>query len=170
MNINVFERKNERVKSLAHDIPHLTVRLQGISQNIAPEPKESRPWLTIRLNGIVHSVIPLPSMPFPAEPSDGLMNTANSDCPGPALDNEDDEDEDGEILKQVDQYLHNNNENETKDAPDWLLDAGEALFPDPDYIFCPAVHRHQILHLFTRHFCLYPVFPEHDGSWTAEEI
>jgi len=79
-------------------LPRLTVRLQGIPQNIAPEPKDSGPQLTIRLNGIIRSVIPLPSKPFHAEPSDALMNAANSDCPGPALDDEDDEDEDGEIL------------------------------------------------------------------------
>ena len=151
-------------------LPRLTVRLQGITQNIAPEPKESGPQLTIRLNGIVRSVIPLPSKPFHNEPSDALMNAANSDCPGPALDDLDDEDEDGEILKQVDQYLRNDNETETEDAPDWLLDADETLSPNPEYVFCPAAHRRQILHLFTRHFCLHPVFPERDGSWTAEEI
>ena len=151
-------------------LPRLTVRLQGIPQNIAPEPKESGPRLTIRFNGIIRSVIPLPSMPFHAEPSDALMNAANSDCPGPSLDDEEEEEEDGEILKQVDQYLRNDNEKDTEDAPDWLLDAGEALSPDPDYMFCPAAHRRQILHLFTHHFCLHPVFPERDGSWTAEEI
>lgn len=151
-------------------LPRLTVRLQGITQNIAPEPKESGPQLTIWLNGIVRSVIPLPSKPFHNEPSDALMNAANSDCPGPALDDLDDEDEDGEILKQVDQYLRNDNETETEDAPDWLLDADETLSPNPEYVFCPAAHRRQILHLFTRHFCLHLVFPERDGSWTAEEI
>ena len=55
-------------------LPRLTVRLQGITQNIAPEPKESGPQLTIRLNGIVRSVIPLPSKPFHNEPSDALMS------------------------------------------------------------------------------------------------
>jgi len=79
-------------------LPCLTVRLQGIPQNIAPEPKESGLRLSTRFNGIIRSVIPLPSMPFHAEPSDALMNAANSDCPGPSLDDEDDEDEDGEIL------------------------------------------------------------------------
>ncbi|KAF8629709.1 hypothetical protein AX14_011100 [Amanita brunnescens Koide BX004] len=152
-------------------LPCLTVRLQGVSQNIAPEPKENGPQLTIRLNGVVRLVISLPSKPFHAEPSDALMNAASSDLEGPALsDDFVDEDEDGEILKQVDQYLHNDNESETEDAPDWLLDAGETLSPDLDYVFCPAVHRRQILHLFTCHFCLHPVFPERDGNWTAEEI
>ena len=63
-------------------LPRLTVRLQGVSQNIAPEPKENGPRLTIRLNGVVRSVISLPSKPFHAEPSDALMNAASSDLGG----------------------------------------------------------------------------------------
>ena len=152
-------------------LPRLTVRLQGVTQNIAPQPKEAGPRLTIRLNGIVRSIIPLPSRQVQDEPSDALVNAANSDSQGPSLDDVDDSDEDGELLKQVDQYLHNDIEHETEDAPDWLLDSGETLAADSDYVFCPAAHRRQVLHLFTRHFCLHPIFPERDGTWaSAEEI
>jgi hypothetical protein len=117
-------------------LPRLTVRLQGIPQNIAPEPKESGLRLSIRFNGIIRSVIPLPSMPFHAEPSDSLMNAANSDCPGPSLDDEDDEDEDGEILKQVDQYLRNDNEKKAQvsnrsyvtNVADWTCTCGRQKY------------------------------------------
>ena len=151
-------------------LPRLTVRLQGISQTVAPEPKDTGPHLTIHFNGVVRSVVPLPSKHFLCEPSEAFTNAASSDCPGPALDDLDDDDDDGELLKQVDQYLHNDNESESEDAPAWLLDAGENLSTDADYMFCPAAHRRQILHLFTRHFCLHPSFPEHDGIWHAEKI
>ncbi|KAL1741819.1 hypothetical protein HDZ31DRAFT_17709, partial [Schizophyllum fasciatum] len=37
--------------------------------------------------------------------------------------------------------------------------------------FCPAEHRKQILRLFTKHFCLHPVFPERKlGVQTAVQI
>jgi hypothetical protein len=47
-----------------------------------------------------------------------------------------------------------------------------------DYVFCPAPPsdpsrngRKQILHLFTKHFCRHPIFPERNGTHqTAEEI
>ncbi|KAF9230573.1 hypothetical protein BU15DRAFT_30989, partial [Melanogaster broomeanus] len=29
--------------------------------------------------------------------------------------------------------------------------------------FCPACHRKQLLHLFTKHFCQHPSFPDRDG-------
>ena len=105
-------------------LPCLTVRLQGVTQNIAPQPKEAGPHLTIHLNGIVCSIIPLPSRQVQDEPSDALVNVANSDSQGPPLDDVDDSDEDGELLKQVDQYLRNDIERETEDTPDWLLDSG----------------------------------------------
>ena len=84
-------------------LPRLTVRLQGISQTVAPEPKDTGPHLTIHFNGVVQSVVPLPSKHFLCEPSEAFTNAASSDCPGPALDDLDDDDEDGELLKQVDQ-------------------------------------------------------------------
>ncbi|THV01357.1 hypothetical protein K435DRAFT_565736, partial [Dendrothele bispora CBS 962.96] len=38
--------------------------------------------------------------------------------------------------------------------------------------FCPAPHRKQLLHLFTRHFCQHPLLPERleADCWTAEQI
>ncbi|OCH86625.1 hypothetical protein OBBRIDRAFT_814505 [Obba rivulosa] len=51
-----------------------------------------------------------------------------------------------------------------------MFNEGEVKSKDPDYIFCPAPHRKQILHLFTKHFCQHPLLPEQTGTHTAEEI
>lgn len=59
---------------------------------------------------------------------------------------------------------------EVEDGPDWMFDEGETRSPDTNYEFCPSAHRKQILHLFTTHFCLHPLFPERDGEHTAAEI
>ena len=40
-------------------IPQLTIRLNGQSQGVAPEPTQQPPRLTIRINGRVHTVTPL---------------------------------------------------------------------------------------------------------------
>ncbi|TFK33888.1 hypothetical protein BDQ12DRAFT_584812, partial [Crucibulum laeve] len=43
-----------------------------------------------------------------------------------------------------------------------------------DYIFCPAVHRKDLLNFITRHFCQHPSFPGHhngvSSSYTAQDI
>jgi len=51
-----------------------------------------------------------------------------------------------------------------------MFEEGEVKSNDPSYVFCPAPHRKQILHMFTKHFCQHPLFAEHDGKWTAEKI
>ncbi|KJA12847.1 hypothetical protein HYPSUDRAFT_152221 [Hypholoma sublateritium FD-334 SS-4] len=51
-----------------------------------------------------------------------------------------------------------------------MFDKKEVTEKNPDYVFCPAVHRQQILHLFTKHFCQHPIFTERHGSLTAAEI
>ncbi|TDL13629.1 hypothetical protein BD410DRAFT_735091, partial [Rickenella mellea] len=51
-----------------------------------------------------------------------------------------------------------------------MFDDGEEKSKDPDYVFCPAPHRKPILHLFTKHFCQHPLFPDRDGTHTKEEI
>lgn len=53
-------------------------------------------------------------------------------------------------------------EPDAEDGPDWLFEDGEARSLDPEYVFCPAPHRKQILVLFTKHFCQHPLFPEQD--------
>ncbi|KAM6491725.1 hypothetical protein JOM56_012765, partial [Amanita muscaria] len=55
-----------------------------------------------------------------------------------------------------------------------MFDAEEVLAKDPEYIFCPTVHRKQILHLFMKHFCQHPLFPERsqteDRVWDSRQI
>ncbi|OCH85782.1 hypothetical protein OBBRIDRAFT_739263, partial [Obba rivulosa] len=51
-----------------------------------------------------------------------------------------------------------------------MFNEGEVKLKDPDYIFCPAPHCKQILHLFTKHFCQHPLLPEQTETHTAEEI
>ncbi len=51
-----------------------------------------------------------------------------------------------------------------------MFDEGETVSKDPEYMFCPAPHRQQILHLFTKHFCQHSIFPERHGTYTAAEI
>ncbi|THU89117.1 hypothetical protein K435DRAFT_678582, partial [Dendrothele bispora CBS 962.96] len=52
-----------------------------------------------------------------------------------------------------------------------MFDADEKTTKDPNYVFCPAPHRKQLLHLFTRHFCQHPAFPERlEGNWTLDQI
>ena len=42
---------------------------------------------------------------------------------------------------------------------------------DPEYEFCPAAHRKQLLNIMTRHFCCHPFFPTHKGKHqTSDEI
>ncbi|KAF8904195.1 hypothetical protein CPB85DRAFT_1151340, partial [Mucidula mucida] len=41
---------------------------------------------------------------------------------------------------------------------------------DPTYTFCPAWHQKPLLHLFTKHFCQHPVFPQRDGTTQLAEV
>ncbi|KAF8325049.1 uncharacterized protein EI90DRAFT_3157113 [Cantharellus anzutake] len=54
-------------------------------------------------------------------------------------------------------------EADEEDAPDWMFEANETRSADPEYEFCPAVHRKQILLILTRHFCRHPFFPTRNG-------
>ena len=91
--------------------------------------------------------------------------------PDAARDAEDscDEDELGagegrDLVDDVDDFLDKDEETDQEDAPDWFFEEGEAKSSDPGYVFCPAPH------LFTKHFCQHPLFPECDGVKTAECI
>ena len=86
-------------------------------------------------------------------------------------DNMDGEDEDeSHLIKQVNKLM-NENEQDSEDGPDYMFDTDETVSPDPNYVFCPATHRKQILHLFTKHFCQHPIFPErHEESLDAKRI
>ena len=72
-----------------------------------------------------------------------------------------------DLLKKMEDFAQNNVEVDQEDAPDWVFeDRDEVKSKDPTYEFCPAVYRLQILRLFTKHFCLHPLFPECNGSLT----
>jgi len=79
------------------------------------------------------------------------------------------EEADDDLYNQVG---HLGEDKDSEDGPDWMFDEGETWSPDAHYVFCPAEHRRQILHMFTKHFCQHPVFPErkNDGKWSAAEI
>src|SRR5580700_6090881 len=80
------------------------------------------------------------------------------------------DDEGGDLVDDVDKFLDKEDEEDEEDAPDWFFEEGEVKSPDPTYVFCPAPHRRQILHLFTKHFCQHPLFPEHDRVKSADCI
>jgi hypothetical protein len=83
---------------------------------------------------------------------------------------ESDEEEGGGLMDEVQKFI--DADPDTGDGDDdseaW---EGETLPPHPEYIFCPPPHRKPILHLFTKHFCQHPLFPErHSDSLDAEAI
>lgn len=81
------------------------------------------------------------------------------------VDQDDGDSESGDLLDEVDALLGEEATDE-EDAPDWNFDAGEVRVKDPKYTFCPAVHRRQLLRMFTKHFCQHPIFPERGGIGT----
>jgi MULE transposase domain len=139
-------------------IPHLKIRLGGVLQNTAPVQAPASPHLTIRLNGIVQSVVPLPKQ-------QKIVLDENED-----ITNEHDSTDGGDLSEKVEQFISKDIETDAEDGPDWMFEEGEVKSNDPNHVFCPAPHRKQILHLFTKHFCQHPLFAEHDGKWTAEQI
>jgi hypothetical protein len=72
----------------------------------------------------------------------------------------------------VDRYCKKggNNDQDAEDGPDCMFDADEVTSKDPSYVFCPAAHQQQLLHLFTKHYCQHPLFAERDGKWDKEKI
>ena len=42
---------------------------------------------------------------------------------------------------------------EVDNAPDWEFNSDKSFSNNPEYIFCPQPHHHQLLCLFTWHFC-----------------
>ena len=151
-------------------IPQLTIRLNGQSQGVAPEPTQQPPRLTIRINGRVHTVTPLSRtvkeiIEFPQSDDDDMPEADMNDGDG-------DDQEHGILLEEVDRYISNSQETDMLDAPDWMVEEGEINTNDPDYVFCPAAHCRQLLHLFTKHFCQHPIFPQrlNDGTWSSSQI
>ncbi|KAJ7575436.1 hypothetical protein C8J56DRAFT_1063322 [Mycena floridula] len=129
-------------------IPKLTMRIGGVLVE-AP----ARPRLTIRINRNLQTVTP-------------AIDKESADLEEP-----DDNEDHGDLLDDLDNVLRRDqNETDDEDGPDWMFDEGEKVSKDKGYVFCPAVHRAQLLHLFTKHFCQHPIFLERDGKWTAQRI
>ncbi|PPQ87736.1 hypothetical protein CVT24_008667 [Panaeolus cyanescens] len=148
-------------------VPRVTITQNGVLRTRAPqEPKpETAPIsgqtqkLTLRLGGQIIKVwdVRHPSMDQEQHLESQEIDPDDINDP-PEHDTNPDNDE-GELLNKVDQYIDDNDE-DIDDAPDWMCDEGETQTTDPDYMFCPAAHRKSILRLFTRHFCQHPIFPQ----------
>jgi len=140
-------------------IPRLSIFLQGVLQNHVPEaPKRTGGRLALRLNGRVQAVLPLPAN-YPNETT------------SPTGDDEEEEGGDNDLVDQVNRLIAGENDRDSEDGPDWMFEDGEKTSSNPDYVFCPVPHRKQLLHLFTKHFCQHPLFPERRAnSLTADEI
>lgn len=82
---------------------------------------------------------------------------------------EDDEKCNSGLLKKVSDL---DEEEESENGPDWMFEEGETSSKDPEYVFCPAPHRKQLLCLFTKHFCQHPLFKERldTTTWSKEKI
>ena len=89
-------------------------------------------------------------------------------------DEENGDGEEGELSDEVDKFLDSGLDSgdiEDGDDPDWVFKDGETRSSDPAYVFCPAPHHKPLLHLFTKHFCQHPVFPEwNDEARNAPDI
>ncbi|KAG6848311.1 hypothetical protein H0H93_001313, partial [Arthromyces matolae] len=134
-------------------IPNLVLRIGGVRQNRAPEPTQT-PRLVVKLNGVVRALVTIPQQndPDPKERPE--------------------EDADGNLMDEVDRYYDKSggDEIEEEDGPDFMFDKDEVTSKDPAYVFCPAVHRKQLLRMFTKHFCWHTLLPERDGKWTKETL
>lgn len=126
----------------------------------SPSAAQKPQRLVILLGGIVRSVVPV--LPKWTDKTRALPVDPNFPHH---------EDRDTDISIQVD-LLQNTDQEEQEDGPDWMFDEGETVSPAPDYVFCPASHRKQILSLVTEHYCQHPKFLEclGNGAWTKEEI
>lgn len=97
--------------------------------------------------------------------SDGSEGIAR-DCVG-----EDDAEGKGDLLRSVEREIRDcEKDMDEEDAPDWEFEDGETKSRDPNYTFCPAPHRANILRIFTRHFCLHPIFPNHRGTTSTPSL
>lgn len=149
---------------LDRPLPHIRVRLDGQLQPIAaPE----QPRLTIK--------IPAPSKAASA-PENGLdeLDEGEDGEEGGARGGRDDrqawqKDTTGEIQQRVEEEI-NADATDTEDVNDYDVEPDEKTSKDPNYVFCPACHRKELLRLLTKHFCQHPLLPEPDGIRTSEEI
>ncbi|KII86095.1 hypothetical protein PLICRDRAFT_115218, partial [Plicaturopsis crispa FD-325 SS-3] len=133
-------------------IPRLTIRLNGILQTLPAPPQER---LVIRIPRAPRACDPAPNA---SDGPDYDLGTADMEDGGL----EEADLEGGELLDQVDRFLDDEDAVDEEDGPDWLFEDGEHKVDDPEYVFCPAPHRKHLLHIFTKHFCQHPLFPEQD--------
>lgn len=158
-------------------IPQLRIRLDGILQTVAVPPPER---LTIRVRPL-HSRNVNASDSISTQDSDFPNRVIDANTPGQLHEepstltsNEDEFLGTGDVLNQLEKWMSqdgNKDEEDSEDAPEWHFEEQEVRSSDPDYVFCPAPHRHQLLQMFTKHFCMHPAFPEEKvGFMTAKEI
>jgi hypothetical protein len=97
---------------------------------------------------------------------DDTQNSVTTNAKGEA------EDEEGNnLMDEMVWFLDDNDAEDEEDTPDWEFEKGEGKSKDPNYVFCLAPHHKQLLHLFTKHFCQHPIFPERGSTkLSAEEI
>jgi hypothetical protein len=159
-----------------NSIPHLRIRLNGVLQHLTVPPRE-RLTIRIRATNTASAAVNADSPPR-SEVGDMDHNDmrgshdAAHDAENGSSEDEFGVGEGGDLVDKVDNFLDkddSDSETDQEDAPDWFFE-GDTKSADPDYVFCPAPHRRQTLHLFTKHFCQHPLFPEHDGVKTAECI
>lgn len=127
--------------------------MDGVPQNQVPDPIAHPPRLILVMDGRVCAILP------------------NTSTLQPATEPEQDSDnEDSDIENQVAALIEKDTAQDSEDGPDWMFEQGELTSPDPNYVFCPAVHRGQLLHLFTKHFCQHPNFFERHGRKNTAEL
>jgi hypothetical protein len=83
---------------------------------------------------------------------------------------EDLEEDVGRDDPELDEFLSAGEETEYESGPEWMFEEGEKKSKDPNYEFCPAIFRCQLLRLFTKHFCQHPFFPNRDGFHSSSDI
>lgn len=158
-----------------HAIPQLKFRINGVLQPMVPQQHR----LTIRLpkRSSKQTLEVEYATDTDAEVDDEVASESGDegisehvDEMGSADSDEDEVSSDAKATGDVRIGLEAE-EVDAEDAPDWCFDDGEKRAADPDYVFCPAPHRKALLHLFTKHFCQHPLFPERDGkTYSAAQI
>lgn len=140
-------------------LPRITVRLQGVFKS------GSAPKLYIKINKKQTQIVDQVKGPD-SEPDDEAGSSDSVLKPNSYNDEEEDDD------SEFDQLL-DDTETDDEFGPNFMFDDEvEKKAKDPNYIFCPAAHRKQLLHLFSRHFCQHPLLPERleDSGWSKEKI
>ncbi len=154
-------------------LPRITVRLNGVVQPIPVPATKQRFVVVIPGRGADADV----EVQGGDEPRDIADMDANLDTSRKANKDPDSKKpkaplgEEGELQEQVAAFIgKEGEETDAEDAPDWCFEDGEVRSKDLKYVFCAAEHRKPLLHLFTKHFCQHPMFPDRDGTHTKEEI